>query len=57
MKGVSAVKKVPKGWITVTVRVTKDMKAELKKKLPYRETLSGFMRKAALREIDYHPIE
>ena len=50
-------KRVAKGWITVTVRVTKDMKAELKRKLPVREPLSAFIRKAALREIGYHTIE
>lgn len=50
-------KRVPKGWITVTVRFTKVMKAELKRKLPSGETLSAFIRKAALREIGYYPVE
>ena len=50
-------KRVPKGWITITVRFTKEMKLELKRKLPLGETLTGFIRKAALREIGYHTIE
>lgn len=50
-------KRVPKGWITVTVRLTKDMKIELKKNLPSGETLSSFLRKSALKGIGYQPVE
>ena len=51
-------KRISKGWLTVTVRLTAKMKEELLRNPVVRqEGLSVFMRKATLKEIGYERIE